>query len=100
MITPSDPIEQIAARLTGCPCFGPEYPDCCVCGPTERVLRAHMHPQWNVEPLTEEQRAWCVAEIRSIEGWSDYQMPVKDSVLASDVLSAWRDYARDKGLIA
>lgn len=84
--------------LVGCPCFGTGYVGACVCDPIEKCLRAHTIQTWHPPALTEEQRAWCLAEIRSVEGWSDYQLPVKDSVLASDVLSAWRDYARDKGV--
>ena len=69
-----------------------------MCSPVEKLLRAHRDENWHPPQFTEEQRPWCVSEIRSVEGWDDYQLPVKDSVLAGDVLSAWRDYARDKGL--
>lgn len=85
--------------LVGCVCFGAEHAGACICDNVEKYLRALTSQTWNAPPMTEEQRAWCVAEIRSIEGWSDYQVPIKDSVIASDVLSAWRDYARDKGVI-
>jgi hypothetical protein len=80
----------------GCGCLPPEYSETCICDRLERIVRAHIGAA--LAPMTEAQRAWCVAEIRSIEGWSDYQLPVKDSVLARDVLSAWNDYVRDKGL--
>lgn len=106
----SDPVPATSFSLTlnrgfgpipaivGCPCFGSEYADACVCDSLERFFRACASERWHPAPMTEHQRSWCFDEIRSIEGWSDYQLPVKDSVLASDVLSAWRDYARDKGL--
>lgn len=85
-------------QISSCVCLEPEFAGACVCDELERFLRAHASATFHPAPMTEAQRAWCFAEIRSIEGWSDYQMPVKDSVLASDVLSAWRHYAQDKGL--
>ena len=65
----------------------------CVCPPTEKFLRSRG------AAMTAEQRQWCVAEIRAVEGWSDYQPDGDDDALKRDVLSAWRDYARDKGLL-
>lgn len=82
---------------TDCSCLDPVFAASCACDRLERIVRAHSCGR--LQPMSEQQRAWCFAEVRSIEGWSDYQMPVKDSCLASDVLSAWRTYAQDKGFI-
>jgi hypothetical protein len=50
--------------------------------------------------MTMDQRAWCVAQIESVEGHkADGHEPLTDSDLASGVLEAWADFARDKGLL-
>jgi hypothetical protein len=82
--------------LVGCVCFGRQCPGACLCGKTEKALRAWSSVNGHLEPMTPEQRAWCLNEIRSVEGWDAYQMPASDADLARDVLSAWRDYVRDK----
>lgn len=82
-----------------CCCFGPEdFADMgCICGPSERVLRAIKHGKVQ---LTDDQREWCKSEIDRVEGYSraEYEM-ADDFSLASGVLCAWTDYCRDKGMI-
>jgi hypothetical protein len=79
-------------------CGGPD--EGCVCGGDERVLRAYNRGQRGLEPMTQDQRQWCLDEIRQVEGYDikDY-MQYSDADLANGVLSAWTDYCRDKGLI-
>jgi hypothetical protein len=80
---------------------GPLRP--CVCDEDERVLRGWAS-EMGMRAMTPQQREWCVEEIEGC-GDSTYQpgrivlfaMSQKD--LASAVLHAWRDYARDKGLL-
>ena len=85
--------------LVGCVCFGSQGANACICPPSEKALRAHTAPNWHPDPLTPAQREWCLNEIRSIEGHSNYaDAGNTDADLARDVLNAWRDYARDKGL--
>lgn len=74
-----------------CQCYGDE--NMCVCGDDERILRAGV-------PLTADQREWCLNEIASVEGHErqDYESH-NDSELGRAVISAWRDYCRDKGLM-
>ncbi len=69
----------------------------CVCGVTERVLRAYASLRCTV-PMTADQRAWCIDQVRQVEGQSasNYDM---DEELARMVLAAWLDYARDKGAL-
>lgn len=72
----------------------------CVCGFTERALRAWKSGSLNIDPMTPEQREWCLKEIESIEGYSrEDSVSADDSQLANTVLSAWTDYCRDKGMI-
>lgn len=73
----------------------------CVCGPDERFLR-HLARGWSDYVMTTEQKTWCAAEIRACgdathqpDHFDDYD----DQDMAKAVLSAWSDYARDKGLI-
>jgi len=81
--------------LVPCQCgFSDADPeDQCLCGKSERVLRAKA-------PLTDEQREWCRKEIDRVEGHTraDYEA-ADDATLASGVLDAWTDYCRDKGLM-
>lgn len=82
-----------------CQCFGSEWT--CMCGPLERVLRIYAYQATHALPaMTPKQKEWCVNEIvycsegttrRDVEGGDDQQ-------LARAVLSAWLDFARDKGL--
>lgn len=66
----------------------------------EKALRAWKRTDPFIAPMTQEQRAACLSEISSIEGYraEDYQNS-PDKELAAGVLSAWTDYARDKGLL-
>jgi len=51
--------------------------------------------------MSPEQRAWCLEEIASM-GDSTQQgdfAGLSDGYLARQVLQAWLDYARDKGVI-
>jgi hypothetical protein len=50
--------------------------------------------------MTPSQRAWCLDEIGSVEGYkrADFE-DYNDSDLARAVLHAWNDYCRDKGLL-
>ena len=50
--------------------------------------------------MTPEQREFCLSEIDRVEGYERKGLEdVSDQVLASDTLSAWVDYCRDKGLL-
>lgn len=82
---------------TDCKCWDPNDDCGCVCGVTEKVLRAVVRQDVG---LTPEHREWCLNEINSIEGYSraDYESE-EDRYLANGVLCAWTDYARDKGLL-
>ena len=70
----------------------------CACEPNERALRNYASGTDSPQPMTAEQREWCLDEIDGVEGYSrsDYEKH-DDSGLASGVLEAWRDYCRDKG---
>ena len=82
-----------------CRCLGPADLDefGCLCTDAERACRAWARDGL-VPPMTEEQRGWAVAEIRSMgdvvqqpesfDGWSD-------AALADAVLCAWLDYAEE-----
>lgn len=82
----------------------PDVPCCCMveidengegcqCGISERVLRSG-------HTLTPAQREWCLCEIGRVEGYNraDHENET-DKELGRTVLSAWVDYARDKGLM-
>ncbi len=73
--------------------------DGCACGREERVLRAYVDHRIEL-PMTLQQREWCLQEIDQVEGYkrSEHQSST-DADLARTVLNAWRDYARDKGLL-
>ena len=87
-------------RIVGCPCFGSEYAGACICGDIEKVMRAYGSPNFNPAPMTPEQRDWCFKELDDIEGHSrlDGGENPTDEMLSRCMLSAWQDYARDKGL--
>lgn len=92
--------------VTVCQCFSlaEATRDGCVCPDIERVMRAWSRGVASMPAMTEEQRAWCLSEIRAagdatsqpddddLTSWSD-----KD--YAHSTLIAWQDYCRDKGLI-
>lgn len=69
----------------------------CVCGDSERVLR---HIVRTHGKLSDDQREWCLREIDQVEGHSraDFKL-CDDATIAAGVMSAWVDYARDKGLL-
>jgi len=80
-----------------CKCFTDVDETGCVCGQSERVLRAICRGDI---ALNDEQREWCKAEIDRVEGYSRSEYEIADdATLAHGVLSAWTDYARDKGLM-
>lgn len=69
----------------------------CVCGNSERVLRAVKNGDVK---LTEDQREWCKQEIDKVEGYSRAEYEIaSDLDLAHAVLCSWADYCRDKGLL-
>lgn len=96
-----------SAPATVCQCFDAEavaeYG--CLCGDDERALRAWAYPSKLImPPMTAEQRAWCLSQIRQAGDATD--QPDDDSLTlwtdrdyASGALSAWVDYCRDKGLL-
>lgn len=74
--------------------------DCC-CGSTERVLHAYQDQRPDLPLMTVEQRLWCVDQIRQVEGRVAIEYAdLPDALLAGEVLVAWTDYCKDKGLIA
>lgn len=94
----------------------PQYPclcvfeeESCLCGTEseERALRfiargergARYAPCVPLAPMSAEQRAWCIAEILSVEGYDKVAEDITDSELAETVLNAWTDYCRDKGML-
>jgi hypothetical protein len=86
-----------------CQCHGsvwvPTAKDC-ICPPTERFIRAYSHDENGELPaLTPEQRAWMLDQIGRVEGYTRAEHENdSDKWLAVAVLSAWRDFARDKGI--
>jgi hypothetical protein len=81
-----------------CECWDLEDGDSsCVCGASERVLRAIHRGQVK---LTDDQREWCLSEIAAVEGYTraEYAM-ADDATIAHGVMCAWTDYCRDKGLL-
>jgi hypothetical protein len=92
------PLDHLAEKI-GCVCLPGE--DLCCCPNGEQVLRAYAYVEDTSLPLMNmDQHAWCVAQIESVEGHSaDGHEPLTDRDLASGVLEAWADFARDKGLL-
>lgn len=83
-----------------CVCYTEEQCMPCVCGITERALRAWISGSVHINEMTPEQREWCLSEIDSVEGYTRLAYEAADdSQLASGVLAAWQDYCRDKGLL-
>lgn len=87
--------------INTCQCFLYATHGDCVCGTTEKALRAWCNPIGvKTNPMTAPQREWCLSEIDSVEDYrrEDYAtMP--DELVANGVLVAWMDYCRDKGLL-
>ena len=71
----------------------------CVCGSEERILRGYMRQEPGLQPMTAEQRAWCIDEIGKVEGYDDDYSGLPDFDLAQIVMNAWVDYCRDKGML-
>ena len=83
-------------KIDGCIC---RYPYGCVCPADEKALRAWKSGSLETE-MTPAQRKWCSDEIASVEGYTrEGHDTATDSELASEVLVAWTDYCRDKGLL-
>lgn len=83
-----------------CQCVGhPLAAKGCVCLPTERALRGWQSGAILVR-MTPEQREWCLQEIGRVEGCdrADYENG-SDAEVAAGVLTAWREYCRNKGLL-
>lgn len=76
-----------------------EDPGDCFCTKAEKALRYIAGNPLGVK-LSPAAREQCLTEIDSVEGYDrkDYEN-VSDADLANTVLDAWRDYARDKGLL-
>ena len=54
----------------------------------------------SLPPMTPEQREWCLKEIDSVEGYDRKDFKTADDQrLASGVIWAWTDYAKDKGML-
>jgi hypothetical protein len=70
----------------------------CVCAPEERVLRAWAYCG-RTEPMTVEQRDWCLQEMSRTDGYSAADhVNDSDAELARTVIESWVSYCRDKGL--
>ena len=77
-------------------CMGEEL---CVCGDAERALRGWMSGGV-AEPMSPEQRRYCLQEIGTVEGYDrDVHAQEDDATLARTTLLAWADHCRDKGLL-
>lgn len=87
--------------LMNCQCIAQPAPpgSYCICGLEERALRA-FKGGCAPNPMTPKQREWCLDEIGSVEGYerSDFE-DATDANLATNVIGAWVDYCRDKGLL-
>lgn len=81
------------------PCCSPGNGGC-ACAPMERALRAWSGGYEGIPAMTAEQRNACLDEIGQVEGWiRSEHADLSDGDLARNVLSAWMDFCRDKGLI-
>lgn len=83
--------------LYPCSCMS-EEPDC-LCGTASEERALRYIAAVPCPPMTAEQRAWCRAEILSVEGYDHVADDISDSELAETVMHAWTDYCRDKGMI-
>lgn len=95
--TNTNPEKTMEVRWPKVPCCMTYSDDACVCGTEERYLREVCAGEGG---LTAPQREWCLSEIGRVEGWDRAEHETdSDKELARNVLSAWTDYARDKGLL-
>lgn len=71
----------------------------CVCTDMERALRGWQSRSL-ATPMSPAQREACLSEIGRVEGYAvrEHEHDT-DRELAGNVLNAWTDYARDKGLL-
>lgn len=79
-----------------CQCFDESEGVGCMCAPAERGLRSVIAAKGGLTPA---QREWCCQEIESIEGHTRPPADWSDESVAREVLSAWTDYCRDKGML-
>jgi hypothetical protein len=93
------PIDVLFANRTPEACICPGYAECCVCPPAERALRAYAYGPPPL-PMTDAQREACLSEIGAVEGYerADYVSDT-DQQVAHGVLSAWRSFCQDTGLL-
>ena len=91
----NNPLARVTLQVPGCLCHDGLYQPC-ICGPDEVALRYVMAKGCTLNP---DERAWCLREIRRIEGWGDYVSHDDDAQLARDVLNAWTDLCFDKGAL-
>lgn len=93
------PFDEIGSTLP-CKCFNDRRS--CLCQDGERALH-HYAAKNTLPPMTPEQRAWCLAEVRSVEGMDSETRELEDgaddNTYAHYTLRAWIEYCRDKGLI-
>lgn len=78
------------------PCCQGEGVDC-ICGDDERVLRAYAYGGYNDEPMTPEQREWCLEDAdRAGEGSYPREEAegLSDAELAKWTINAWNAYVR------
>lgn len=98
---PTIQMPAMAARASQCPgCYC--YEDGrmpCLCPDSEKALRICAAGRLQ-GPLAPAEREECLGQIAAVEGYrrEDYET-APDEQLAGGVLSAWTDYARDKGLL-
>jgi len=100
------PFDQLRGTLP-CYCYS-DQPDGCVCSDCERAL-PHYHrrqkgKRLDLPPMPSAQRAWCLSEVRSVEGMGAEAQELEregteDRWFACYVIDAWVEYCRDKGLI-
>jgi hypothetical protein len=93
------PFDDLGKNLP-CVCLYKRYAHECFCPDGETALRYYEGTYRDMPQMTMDQRAWCVAQIESVEGHkADGHEFLSDAGLAGMVLTAWADYALDKGLL-
>jgi hypothetical protein len=78
-------------------CLGDGTDECQYCPKEERALRAISAGQYR--PMSEAERDYCKRQIAAVEGYSGADAEGADADVARTVISAWRDYCRDKGML-